>query len=99
LADAGHDVTAIARDYPAALTDEAVLAIADQERRILITNDRDFGELIFRQRRPHAGIMYFRLPLASSVNEKLAWLQLILTEQQAALGKFLVVTPGGLRVS
>lgn len=48
---------------------------------------------------PHAGIIYFRLPLASSVNEKIAWLQLILTEQQAALGKLLVVTPSGLRVS
>jgi predicted nuclease of predicted toxin-antitoxin system len=31
-----------------------VLSIARDEERILITNDRDFGELIFRQRLDHA---------------------------------------------
>lgn len=46
----GHDVTAIAHDYPHALKDQEVLAIARQEQRILITNDRDFGELLVRQR-------------------------------------------------
>ena len=40
----GHDVTAIPHDYPHAL----------RERRILITNDRDFGELIFREGLAHA---------------------------------------------
>lgn len=37
----GHDVTAIAHDYPQSLSDLQVLAIAQEEQRILITNDRD----------------------------------------------------------
>ncbi len=49
----GHDVTAIAHDYPASLSDRDVLTIAYQEGRILITNDRDFGELIFHEQQPH----------------------------------------------
>ena len=57
-----HDVTAIARDYPVGLSDEAVLEIAYNEQRILITNDRgDFGNLIFRYHLPHSGIILFRL--------------------------------------
>lgn len=47
LSDHGHDVTAIAHDYPASIDDEVVLAIAEREQRILLTNDRDFGNLVF----------------------------------------------------
>jgi len=95
----GHDVTAIAYDYPHALADRDVLAIAHAEQRILITNDRDFGELIFNQHLPHAGVIYFRLPLDSSASEKITWLTRLLASHQADLGKFIVVTPRGIRVS
>jgi len=60
LTQEGHDVTAIAYDYPYALSDVQVLSIAASENRILITNDRDFGELIYRQKYAHAeNITYF----------------------------------------
>lgn len=95
----GHDVTAIASDYPASLTDSAVLNLAHTERRILVTNDRDFGELIFKQRLSHCGVIYFRLPLDSTAAEKVAWLQQILATHQADIGKFMVVTARGIRVS
>ncbi|MGH2369863.1 MAG: DUF5615 family PIN-like protein, partial [Chloroflexota bacterium] len=49
LKEWGHDVTAIAHDYPHALSDQDVLAIAVREQRVLITNDLDFGELIVRR--------------------------------------------------
>jgi hypothetical protein len=35
--------------YPAGLADEQVLEIARTEQRILIANDKDFGELAFRR--------------------------------------------------
>jgi predicted nuclease of predicted toxin-antitoxin system len=57
----GHDVKAIGVDYPHALADEEVLAISVAEERILMTNDRDFGELIVRERRQHRGVILFRL--------------------------------------
>ncbi len=56
----GHDVVAVAEVMPQAVDDQ-VLDFAFQTRRILITNDRDFGEKIFREGRPHAGVVLLRL--------------------------------------
>ena len=97
LQELGHDVTAIAHDYPQALKDREVLSIACQEQRILITNDRDFGELIFRQRLPHSGVILFRLE-AEDLPAKMAWLSRVLTDYVQQLGHFLVVTERGIRV-
>lgn len=57
LQEFGHDVTSIAFDHEPGLPDQAVLLIAYNERRILIANDRDFGELIFHQHLPHADVI------------------------------------------
>jgi len=61
LLSLGHDVTAIAEDYPRCLEDLDVLALAHREQRIVITNDRDFGELAVQTRKEHAGVINFRL--------------------------------------
>jgi predicted nuclease of predicted toxin-antitoxin system len=98
LSDRGHDAKRISRNYPQALPDAEVLDLARREQRILITSDRDFGELIYREQRPHSGVIYFRLPLDVTVAQKIAWLEQILASHQAQLGQFLVVTPGGIRV-
>jgi predicted nuclease of predicted toxin-antitoxin system len=57
LRERGHDVVAVSRDFPPGLADEDVLAIARQERRVLVVADRDLGELIFHQGLAHAGIL------------------------------------------
>jgi predicted nuclease of predicted toxin-antitoxin system len=98
LTDQGHDAKRIGRDYPHGLPDEQVLAIAYAEQRILITNDRDFGELVFRHRRAHAGVVYFRYPLDSTADQKLRALQRLLNTHQDQLDQFLVVAPRGVRV-
>ena len=56
----GHAVAWVAEDAPLA-PDDAVLARAYGEGVILITADKDFGELVYRQRRPHAGVLLLRL--------------------------------------
>lgn len=94
----GHDITAIAHDYPHALPDAEVLAIAAAEQRVLITNDRDFGNLIVRQKRPHAGVIYFRLGLSATAEEKIVHLRRLLISHWDQLDQFLVVTPRGIRV-
>ncbi len=44
------------------LSDEAIVTICNKEQRILVTFDRDFGELIFRKRLyPEFGVIYLRL--------------------------------------
>lgn len=65
LRDAGHDVAAVIRDSPGA-TDEEVLSRAVRERGIILTFDRDFGELIFRRGiSAPPSVVYFRFDPAT----------------------------------
>ena len=93
----GHDVTIISVDYPPGLPDQDVLAIAHREGRIVLTNDRDFGELVFRQHAPHAGVIYFRLytPDFAGKRDRLAT---VLTEYAGQLDQFITVTEHSIRV-
>lgn len=60
---AGHDVAWVRLDAPGSV-DRDVLARAQAESRILLTFDKDFGELAWRERLPAAcGIVLFRLPM------------------------------------
>ena len=93
----GHDVTAVGRDHPHALSDREILAIARREGRIVLTNDKDFGDLVFRDRLPHAGVILFRLGYVP-LPVRIAHLERVLTEYAARLDQFIVVTPGGIRV-
>jgi predicted nuclease of predicted toxin-antitoxin system len=92
----GHDAKRIGRDYPHGLPDREVLAIAQRESRILITDDRDFGELVFRHRQPHTGIIYLRLA-SYSLALTTARLEEVLTNHASWLDRFLVVTPASVR--
>jgi len=47
---------------PRDASDDEILAKAHRENWILITNDKDFGEMVFRERRPHHGVVFLRLP-------------------------------------
>ena len=93
----GHDVMAIARDHPQALRDNEVLQFAFIEQRILITRDRDSGELIFRNYQPHHCVIPFRLGTAQ-ISESERWMDYIIERHQASMHHFLVVTEGGLRI-
>jgi predicted nuclease of predicted toxin-antitoxin system len=100
LSRLGHDVQAISRNFPHGLPDEDVLAIARKEQRILIVADRDFGELIFQQGLAHCGVIFFRLP-GASLQTKTEHLSTVLNDyaDKLALGEFIVVTPGQIRVA
>jgi predicted nuclease of predicted toxin-antitoxin system len=100
LREHGHDVEAVSQNYPPGLVDEDVLAIARQERRILVVADRDFGELIFHQGLVHAGVIFFRLP-GANLATKIDHLNKVLNEYAEELerGAFLVVTPSQIRVA
>jgi predicted nuclease of predicted toxin-antitoxin system len=98
LLSLGYDVKTIARDYPSALTDHEVLSIAVKDKRVLITNDRDYGELIFRQHLPHHGIIYFRLKNSKDISVKLHWLETVLKVYKDHLHEYLVVNPNGIKI-
>lgn len=56
----GYDVVGVAEVMPQA-DDDNVIEHAFQEQRVLITNDKDFGEKVFRDAHPHAGVLLLRL--------------------------------------
>lgn len=74
-----------------------MLTIAQQEQRILITEDRDFGELVFRRRRPHTGVIYLRLP-PMELKPRIARVQEVLDRYSDRLDQFVVVTEKTVRV-
>jgi predicted nuclease of predicted toxin-antitoxin system len=58
--DLGYDVLSVAESTPG-MPDDRVLSRANDARSVLLTADKDFGELVFRQRRLHAGVVLLRL--------------------------------------
>jgi hypothetical protein len=62
LREAGHDVSYIAETASGA-SDATVLNRANAEDRLLLTEDKDFGDLVFRSRRDVPGVVLLRLRL------------------------------------
>lgn len=61
LKEKGYDVLSIGVDNPSIL-DSEIMDIAINEGRIILTFDRDYGELIFRHNyKPEKGVIYLRL--------------------------------------
>ena len=87
LLKAGHDVVSVAELAPG-IPDEEVLRIARQENRIIVTFDRDYGELIFRRRlRAPAGILYLRF-LPTGPGEVAAYLSGLIGDGIGLEGRF-----------
>ena len=60
LREDGHEVDYIAEMEPG-ISDDHVLSHANQRQALLITADKDFGELVFLQGKLNAGILLLRL--------------------------------------
>ena len=60
LREQGHDVVSV-YDQARGSPDDDVIRMANEEGRILITNDKDFGEKVYRNRRAHCGVVLLRL--------------------------------------
>ena len=60
LNDLGHDIVPVAQIGLAQAEDEEILRLAQEQGRILVTRDRDFGNLVFVQALG-AGVLYLRL--------------------------------------
>lgn len=92
----GNDVLYI-REIAVGADDVTVLQIATSEERILITEDKDFGELVVRLKLPAFGILLLRMDPADS-NSKLARLREVLSSHGNRLaGSFVVVDETKIR--
>jgi len=97
LRDDGHDVLAVAEMAPS-IRDETVLAQANQREDLLLTGDKDFGELVFRQHRVTAGVVLIRLA-GLSAGAKAGIVSTAMREHGTELlHAFTVISPGMVRI-
>jgi predicted nuclease of predicted toxin-antitoxin system len=96
LVDLGHDVRSVI-EIDSRASDEALLNLALEEERVLVTEDKDFGELVFVRGLPHPCIVRF---VDMRVEEKLAAMRQLIERYLDAMreGALIVVTRGRLRI-
>ncbi len=94
----GHEVISIAENDPG-IADESVLSLSHQAQAILLTADKDFGELVFRRGRLHCGVLLYRLAGQSSSAKAALVVQAVQQHQEELKRQtFCVLTPRTLRV-
>ena len=93
----GHAVAYVLELGPG-MTDDEVLNLANRESALLLTADKDFGEMIFRQRLHTNGIVLVRLAGLSPAR-KAETVALAIKEHAAELPRsFAVIGPETLRI-
>jgi predicted nuclease of predicted toxin-antitoxin system len=97
LRERGHDVLSVKESMRSA-NDKAILTRAEAEQRILVTHDKDFGELGFRRGLPSpCGIILFRLSGRKAEADRSRILE-VLSSDLEFTGCFSVVTDDRVRV-
>jgi predicted nuclease of predicted toxin-antitoxin system len=93
----GHDVAWVREDSPG-LADPMVLERARQEMRVVVTFDKDFGELAYHARLPATcGIILSRLAMPQAADAGRALAELI-EAREDWVGNFAVVEDGRIRM-
>lgn len=96
LRSQGHDVL-WATEILQGVDDDMLLQIAQQQERLLLTADLDFGELVFRERLTSHGVVLLRME-DLTVQERLARLHVVWAILEAhAIGQFIVITEARVR--
>lgn len=97
LRSQGHDVLFVMESLRGA-SDEAILVRAFDEDRLLITEDKDFGELVYRLRRPTHGILLLRFDVQDRETKIPRILELLTDESDRLFGSFVVLEPEKVRI-
>jgi predicted nuclease of predicted toxin-antitoxin system len=93
----GHEVAWLTTDAPGS-SDEEVLARAHREHRLLLTFDKDFGELVLKRGLAASrGVMLFRIPLYKPAELALRIVSVIASRSDW-VGHFSVIEPERVRM-
>ena len=96
LQSQGYEIFSVF-DEARGIEDDIVIQKAYSENWILITNDKDFGEKVHKERRPHRGVVFLRLENERASN-KIETLRRLLEEYSDRLADhFVVVTESRVR--
>ena len=93
----GHDVLAVS-DKLTRSVDRELIDQAQQEQRILLTEDKDFGWLVFVSAAESAGVILIRFPGNARAELAQTISKLINEEAGRLYGSFVVVQPGYIRI-
>lgn len=93
----GHVVSYVA-EIESGISDDVVLEMANRESILLLTADKDFGELVFRLRRLSRGVVLVRLAGLSSTTKAEIVGSFIKKHAQELIDVFSVITPAGIRI-
>jgi predicted nuclease of predicted toxin-antitoxin system len=95
---AGHEVTAVAEVSPR-IDDSEVLDLAIRTGTVLITEDKDFGQLVYASARETEGVLLLRFPAGARSNMPAAVVDLVEMRGTELRGRFVVLQPGRVRLS
>jgi predicted nuclease of predicted toxin-antitoxin system len=100
LSRAGHDVMSVREQGLAGASDEAIFRVCKDEHRILVTLDRDFGQVTRFPPKETAGIVILELGAPASLGLLHGRLRNFLTLAQSrdVRGELWIVEPGRIRV-
>ena len=93
----GHDVVWVYDVEPTA-SDEAILALAYEQQRVVLTNDHDFSELVFKLGYPTHGVVLMRLHAVSRREKIVQAINALETHEGDFGGNFCVIEPGRFRL-
>jgi predicted nuclease of predicted toxin-antitoxin system len=97
LKESGFDVKAV-RDIDPKSKDLEILKIAVSEKRMIITMDKDFGDLVYHSGQKHSGILLLRLEAATGAQKVTAVNRIIRNFKEAINNRFCVFQGGRLRI-
>ena len=97
LSKQGYDIKWVP-DYNCEMPDEGLLQLANEEKRIFITNDKDFGDLIFLQKKLSVGTILFPVK-GQKTEEKIKLMKKILMGyRDKLLNHYIVITKAKIRI-
>jgi predicted nuclease of predicted toxin-antitoxin system len=97
LSKQGYDIKWVP-DYNCEMPDEDLLQLANEENRIFITNDKDFGDLIFLQKRLSVGTILFRVKGQKSEEKIKLMRKLLMGYRDKILNHYVVITKLKIRI-
>lgn len=97
LRQEGHTVFYIAEMEPG-IDDNVILAKANTSHALLITIDKDFGELVFRQGLVHAGVILVRLAGLLATTKAQIVASVLRERGTEMVNAFSVISPGAVRI-
>jgi predicted nuclease of predicted toxin-antitoxin system len=98
LREAGHDVLAVS-EVARGVTDQVVIDLARREKRVLLTEDKDFGQLFFAAGGTSVGVVLIRWPASARRHLRAALTELVEQHANELLAAFVVLEPGKVRFS